>query len=122
MTDPDPNPTAAAGTPTAASQGGSNRIRVVLPYHLRNLAGLNGELQLEVQSPVTLSAVLNAIEARFPVLRGTLRDHDSLRRRPFIRFFAGKEDLSLESPDIRLPEVVITGAEPLLVVGAMAGG
>jgi sulfur-carrier protein len=125
MPDFEPNPTPTtptAGSPPALAHRRSERIRVVLPYHLRNLAGIDGELQLEVQSPVTISVALDAIEARYPVLRGTLRDHDSLRRRPFIRFFAGKEDLSLEPPDTRLPEAVVTGAEPLLVVGAMAGG
>jgi sulfur-carrier protein len=125
MPDFEPNPTPTTpttGTTPPASPRRFERIRVVLPYHLRNLARLDGELHLEVQSPVTISVVLDAIEARYPVLRGTLRDHDSLRRRPFIRFFAGKEDLSLESPDIRLPDAVVTGEEPLLVVGAMAGG
>ena len=97
-------------------------IRVVLPYHLRNLARVDGEVQLEVASPVTLGAVLDALEARFPVLRGTIRDHGTLRRRPFIRFFACREDLSHEKPDLVLPEPVITGAEPFLIVGAMAGG
>jgi sulfur-carrier protein len=114
--------TPKADTPQAPALHRSERIRIVLPYHLRNLAGLDGDLQLEVHSPVTISGVLDAIEARYPVLRGTLRDHASLRRRPFIRFFAGKEDLSLEPPDTRLPEAVTTGAEPFLVVGAMAGG
>ena len=97
-------------------------IRVVLPYHLRNLARVEGEVQLEVESPVTLRAVLDALEARHPVLRGTIRDHGTLNRRPFLRFFACKEDLSLESPDTPLPEAVVSGAEPFLIVGAMAGG
>jgi len=97
-------------------------IRVVLPYHLRTLARVDGELQLEVESPVTVLSVLEALEARYPVLRGTMRDHVTLRRRPFVRFFACKEDLSLEPPEIRLPEAVVSGAEPFLVVGAMAGG
>ncbi|HZO86606.1 MAG TPA: MoaD/ThiS family protein [Verrucomicrobiae bacterium] len=97
-------------------------IRVALPYHLRNLARVDTEVQLEVPSPVTLQAVLDALEARYPVLRGTIRDHGTLRRRPFIRFFACKEDLSLEPPETVLPEPVITGAEPLLIIGAMAGG
>ena len=97
-------------------------IRVVLPYHLRNLARVDGELQLEVGSPVTLRSVLDALEARHPVLRGTIRDHVTLRRRPFVRFFACKEDLSLEPPETKLPEAVVTGAEPFLIVGAMAGG
>ncbi|HTD66263.1 MAG TPA: MoaD/ThiS family protein [Candidatus Limnocylindria bacterium] len=97
-------------------------IRVVLPYHLRNLARVEGEAQLEVASPVTVRAVLDALETRYPVLRGTIRHHDTLKRRPFIRFFACKEDLSLESPDTPLPEAVVNGAEPFLVIGAMAGG
>lgn len=97
-------------------------IRVVLPFHLKNLARVEGEVQLEVAPPVTLRAVLDALEARHPVLRGTIRDHGTLKRRPFIRFFACKEDLSLEPPDIKLPEAIINGAEPFLVVGAMAGG
>ncbi len=97
-------------------------IRVVLPYHLRVLARVGDEVQLEIGSPVTLGAVLDAIEAAYPALRGTIRDHDTLRRRPFVRFFAGQEDLSLEPPETTLPDVVTTGAEPLLIVGAMAGG
>jgi molybdopterin synthase sulfur carrier subunit len=97
-------------------------IRVVLPYHLRNLAHVDDEVRLEVESPVTLRSVLDALEARYPVLRGTLRDHVTLRRRPFIRFFACKEDLSLEPPETRLPDAVVTGTEPFLIVGAMAGG
>ena len=97
-------------------------IRVVLPYHLRNLARVDGEVQLEVPTPITLRAALDALEARFPVLRGTIRDHGTLKRRPFIRFFACKEDISQQSPDTPLPEPVITGAEPLLIIGAMAGG
>jgi sulfur-carrier protein len=98
-------------------------IRVVLPYHLRNLARVEGELQLVVDSPVTISAVLDAIEARYPALRGTIRDHVTRQRRPFIRFFACKEDLSLEPPEsTRLPDQVIAGTEPFLIVGAMAGG
>jgi sulfur-carrier protein len=97
-------------------------IRVVLPYHLRNLARVGDEVRLEVEGPVTLRSVLDALEARYPVLRGTLRDHATLRRRPFIRFFACKEDLSLEPPETRLPDAVLTGAEPFLIVGAMAGG
>ena len=97
-------------------------IRVVLPYHLRNLAHVDGEVQLEVKSPATVRSVLDALEVHYPVLRGTIRDHDTLRRRPFVRFFACKEDLSLEPPDTQLPDAVITGAEPFLIVGAMAGG
>ena len=97
-------------------------IRVVLPFHLRNLARVEGEVLLEVAAPVTVQAVLDALEARHPVLRGTIRDHASLKRRPFIRFFACKEDLSLEPPETVLPEAVVNGSEPFLVVGAMAGG
>jgi sulfur-carrier protein len=97
-------------------------IRVVLPAHLRTLARVQGEVPLEVAPPVTLGAVLEALEARFPVLRGTIRDHVTLRRRPFVRFFACQEDLSLEPPETLLPEAVITGLEPFLVIGAMAGG
>jgi len=97
-------------------------IRVVLPYHLRRLAGVDGEVQLEVGSPVTVVSVLVALEARYPVLRGTIRDHVTQRRRPFIRFFACKEDLSLEPPETRLPDAVVNGDEPFLIVGAMAGG
>jgi molybdopterin synthase sulfur carrier subunit len=97
-------------------------IRVVLPFHLKNLARVEGEVNLDVASPVTVRAVLDAVEAKHPALRGTIRDHGTLKRRPFIRFFACREDLSLESPDTLLPEEVINGIEPFLVVGAMAGG
>ena len=97
-------------------------IRVVLPYHLRNLARVDGEVQLEVEGPVTVRSVLDALEARYPVLRGTIRDHGTLKRRPFVRFFACKEDLSLEPPETKVPDAVVTGAEPFLIVGAMAGG
>src|SRR5437667_1626372 len=98
-------------------------IRVVLPYHLRTLARVDGEVQLEAGSPVTLRSLLDALEARYPVLRGTIRDHDTFKRRPFVRFFACKEDLSLEPLEkTLLPEAVVRGAEPFLVVGAMAGG
>jgi sulfur-carrier protein len=97
-------------------------IRVVLPFHLRNLTRVDGEVQLEVVAPVTVRAVLDALESRYPVLRGTIRDHDTMKRRPFIRFFACKEDLSLEPPETQLPDEVVNGTEPFLVVGAMAGG
>ena len=97
-------------------------IRVVLPYHLRTLARVDGEVELEVVSPATLRSVLDALEASYPVLRGTIRDHNTLKRRPFIRFFACKEDLSLEPPENPLPDAVASGAEPFLIVGAMAGG
>ena len=97
-------------------------IRVVLPQHLRTLARLDGEVRLEVQGPVTQRSVLDALEARYPMLRGTIRGHDGARRRAFIRFFACEEDLSHEPPDAALPEAVASGAEPFLVIGAMAGG
>ncbi len=97
-------------------------IRVVLPYHLRNLARIDGEVQLEVEGQVTLGAVLDALEQRHPVLRGAIRDHANQRRRPFIRFYACKEDYSHEPADAALPDAVATGAEPLFIVGAMAGG
>jgi sulfur-carrier protein len=97
-------------------------IRVTLPQHLRTLAGVNGEVQLEVASPVTLGSTLDAIEAKFPTLRGTIRDHGTLKRRPFVRFFACKEDLSLAPPETQLPAAVISGEEPFMIIGAMAGG
>jgi hypothetical protein len=97
-------------------------IRVVLPAHLRNLAKVDGEVPLEVDEPVTQARVLDALEARFPVLRGTIRDQATHRRRAFIRFFACNEDLSHESPDEPLPQAVVDGREPFMVVGAMAGG
>ena len=97
-------------------------IRVVLPFHLRNLARVDGEVELEVASPITVRAVLDALETKYPVLRGTMRDHGTLKRRPFIRFFACKEDLSLELPDTVLPDEIAKGTEPFLIVGAMAGG
>ena len=97
-------------------------IRVVLPFHLRNLARVEGDVELELASPVTIGAVLDALEARYPVLCGTIRDHDTLKRRPFVRYFACKEDLSLEPPETPLPAEVVSGSEPFLIVGAMAGG
>ena len=97
-------------------------IRVKLPVHLRTLAHLDGEVQLHVAGPATQRAVLDALEARYPVLRGTIRDHVTGRRRAFVRFFACEQDLSHEPPDTPLPGAVATGAEPLLIVGAMAGG
>ena len=97
-------------------------IRVALPYHLRNLARVEGDVELQVASPVTIKAVIDAVEAKFPMLRGTIRDHGTLNRRPFIRFFVCKEDWSLESPDKALPEEIVNGSESFLVVGAMAGG
>jgi sulfur-carrier protein len=97
-------------------------IRVVIPYPLRTLANVGAEVQLEVDGPVTQRSVLDALEARYPMLRGTIRDHVSLKRRPFIRFFACTQDLSHESPDALLPEAVASGAEPFYVIGAIAGG
>lgn len=97
-------------------------IRVILPPHLRNLAHLNGDVTLEVEGPVTQRSVLDALEARYPMLRGTIRDHGTLQRRPFLRFFACEEDLSQESPDGLLPEAVASGKEPFIVIGAIAGG
>ena len=97
-------------------------IRVVLPAHLRSLAGVTGEVRLELPGPATQRAVLDALEARHPTLRGTIRDHATLRRRAFVRFFACREDLSHEPPDAPLPAAVATGAEPFVILGAMAGG
>ena len=97
-------------------------IRVVLPHHLRNLAKVGAEIQLDVNGTASVRSVLDALEARYPVLEGTIRDHETKQRRPFLRFFACEEDLSLESPENPLPEAVASGREPLLVVGAIAGG
>jgi sulfur-carrier protein len=97
-------------------------IRVVLPAHLRTLARIDGEVELDVAGPVTQCSVLDALEARYPVLRGTIRDHDGGKRRAFMRFFACEEDLSHEPPDTPLPEAVAAGTEPYLIVAAMAGG
>jgi len=97
-------------------------IRVVLPAHLRTLAQVKGEVTLEIAGPITQRAILDALEARYPTLRGTIRDHGTLKRRAFVRFFACGEDLSHESPDAPLPTAVATAAEPFMVVGAIAGG
>jgi molybdopterin synthase sulfur carrier subunit len=97
-------------------------IRVVLPQHLRTLANVESEVRLEVAEPVTQRSLLDALEARYPVLRGTVRDHGTRRRRPLVRFFACAEDVSHESPDAPLPAAVASGAEPFLIVGAIAGG
>ncbi len=97
-------------------------VRVALPYHLRNLARVEGDLLLEVAPPVTLRAVLDALEVRYPMLRGTIRDYATGERRAFLRFFACEEDWSLVSPDAELPAAVATGKEPLLILGAIAGG
>ena len=97
-------------------------IRVVLPAHLRTLARVDGEVNLEIEGPVTVRSVLGALETRYPMLRGTIRDHVTHKRRPFIRFFACEQDLSHESSDTPLPDAIATGKEPFLIVGAMAGG
>ena len=97
-------------------------IRVVLPAHLRKLARVDGEVPLQVSGAVTQASILDALEARYPVLCGTIRDHVTHKRRPFVRFYACEQDLSHEVPETPLPEPVVTGAEPFLVVGAMAGG
>jgi len=97
-------------------------IRVILPAHLRNLARAEGEVKLQVEGQVTQRSVLDALEAKYPVLRGTIRDQVTQQRRPFVRFFACEQDVSHESPDAPLPEAIATGAEPFLLVGAIAGG
>jgi len=97
-------------------------IRVVLPAHLRTLAKLSGEVQLEIEGAVTQRSILDALEAQYPMLLGTIRDHDTQKRRPFVRFFACGEDLSHESPDAPLPDDIASGKEPFLLVGAIAGG
>lgn len=97
-------------------------IRVMLPYHLRKLAHVDGEVHLELAGEVTLRSVLDALEAQYPVLCGTIRDHDSQKRRAFLRFFACEQDISLEPPDARLPEAIASGSEPFMIVGAIAGG
>ena len=97
-------------------------IRVVLPQHLRTLARVSDEVQIDVEGRATTRAILDALEARYPVLEGTIRDHVTLKRRPYVRFYACEEDLSHESPDAPLPEAIANGKEPFLVIGAMAGG
>jgi hypothetical protein len=104
------------------SQAAASSVRVMLPYHLRNLAKIDGEVTLQVAAPVSVRTVLDALEAQYPMLCGTIRDHDTLKRRPFLRFFACEEDLSLESPDKPLPDAIAKGDEPLLIIGAIAGG
>jgi sulfur-carrier protein len=106
----------------AGKEDSARLIRVVLPHHLRTLAKVGAEVTLEVAGPVTLRAVLDAIESRYPMLSGTIRDHVTQQRRPFLRFFACEEDLSHQSPDAPLPEPVVNGEEPLLIIGAIAGG
>jgi len=107
---------------TVAGRDRPRLIRVTLPYHLRNLAHIEGDVTLEIAGAVTIRSVLDALEARYPMLCGTIRDHDTLKRRPFLRFFACEEDLSLEPTDMPLPEAVASGKEPLLIIGAIAGG
>jgi len=97
-------------------------IRVILPYHLRTLAHVGAEVTLDVEGPVTQRSVLDALEARYPMLAGTIRDHVTQQRRPFLRFFACEQDLSHEPPDAPLPDAVVSGAEPFIVLGAIAGG
>ena len=97
-------------------------IRIVLPYHLRNLAHIGSEVTVEVEGPITQRSVLDALEARYPMLRGTIRDHVTLQRRPFLRFFACEQDISHEAPDAPLPAAVASGAEPFIVIGAISGG
>jgi sulfur-carrier protein len=97
-------------------------IRIIIPYHLKSLAGISGEVQLDVESPVTLRAVLDALESRYPMLRGTIRDHTTGKRRDFIRFFACEQDYSNQPPDTALPDDIVSGKDPFLVVGAIAGG
>ena len=97
-------------------------ITVTLPYHLRNLAGVEGDVQVDVEGPATIKSVLDAVEKKFPVLRGTIRFHDTDKRRPWIRFFACEQDLSHDPPESPLPEKVVNGEEPFFIIGAIAGG
>jgi molybdopterin synthase sulfur carrier subunit len=99
-----------------------SKVRVVLPFHLRNLAGISGDLEVEISGAVTARAILDAIEARYPMLQGAIRDHGTLQRRAFLRFFACEQDLSHESPDTPLPEAIASGKEPFIILGAIAGG
>jgi sulfur-carrier protein len=110
------------GAGSAASPQRATSVRVTLPHHLRNLAGVGSEVRLDTDRPVTIAAVLDAIEARYPVLRGTIREHGTGRRRPFVRFFACEQDFSHEPADTPLPEAVAEGREPLQVIGAISGG
>ena len=120
---PDPQTRDSSAVSLRAELGLSyGMIRVILPPHLRNLAHVGSELMLEVEGQVTQRSVLDALEARYPMLRGTIRDHDTQQRRPFLRFFACEEDLSHEPPDAPLPDAVAAGKEPFIVIGAIAGG
>lgn len=107
---------------TDARKDEFTQIRVALPYHLRTLAKIDGDVLLAVPPPITLRSVLDALEARYPMLRGTIREYDTGKRRAFLRFFACNEDISLTSPDVELPDAVLQGKEPLLIIGAIAGG
>ena len=100
----------------------SSQIRVEIPYHLRNLARVDGEIALDVAGPVTIRTILDALEARYPILCGTIREHDTLKRRAFLRFFACEEDWSHQSTDAELPEAIASGKKPFLIIGAIAGG
>lgn len=126
MTGSPPSPTAqearGAGSHAAGSESAGASIRIVLPAHLRTLARVDGEISVRVAGEVTHRAVLDALEETYPMLRGTIRDHGGGSRRAFVRFFACEEDLSNQSPDTPLPERVVTGAEPYMIIGAMAGG
>ncbi len=115
-------PASCSGPAPVGANAEPVAIRVVLPAHLRNLAGINGELQVDVNNPPTMRSALDALEAAYPVLRGTVRDQTTQRRRAFVRFFACEQDLSHSPPDEPLPPAVVAGKEPLLIVGAMAGG
>jgi len=106
----------------SGASGKTCSVRVEIPYHLRNLARVDGVITLEIAGAATLRSVLDALEARYPMLCGTIRDHDTLKRRPFLRFFACEEDLSHQAPDAPLPDEVASGKEPLLIIGAIAGG
>lgn len=112
----------ATDLPAGDLPAGAGAVRVLLPTHLRNLARVDGEVTVTVAGAISVRSVLDALEADYPVLCGTIRDHGTLRRRPFLRFFACQQDLSLDPPDDLLPAAIATGAEPLLVVGAIAGG
>jgi molybdopterin synthase sulfur carrier subunit len=109
-------------TPLLMEGGRSTMIRVILPYHLRTLAKVGEDISLTVAGPVTQRSILDELEARYPMLRGTIRDHVTLKRRPLLRFYACETDLSFESPDAPLPEAIASGAEPFWIVGAIAGG
>ena len=109
-------------TTSATPQPTSAQVRVELPQHLRTLARTGTEVRLTVPAPVTITAVLDALDARYPMLRGTIRDHATRKRRPFLRFFACQQDLSHDSPDMALPDAIVAGHEPLIILGAIAGG